>query len=42
MGIETSSALLLHESDVFPDDKSKRVSMNDVLARTWSRLSSKT
>lgn len=33
---------LLHESDVFPNDKSKRVTMNDVLARTWNRLSSKT
>ena len=33
---------LLYESDVFPSDKSRRVSMNDVLARTWTRLSSKT
>lgn len=32
---------LLHESDVFPNDKSKRVTMNDVLARTWNRLSPK-
>jgi hypothetical protein len=33
---------LLYESDVFPTDKSRRISMNDVLARTWTRLSSKT
>ena len=32
---------LLHETDVFPHDGEKKVTMNDVLARTWSRLSSR-
>jgi hypothetical protein len=29
---------LLHESDVFPNDRDKKVTVNDVLARTWNRL----
>jgi hypothetical protein len=33
---------LLHETDVFPNDKSKKVSVNDVLARTWNRLTART
>jgi hypothetical protein len=29
---------LLHESDVFPHDRDKKITVNDVLARTWDRL----
>jgi hypothetical protein len=40
--VQQVSRELLYESDVFPTDKSRRISMNDVLARTWTKLSSKT
>lgn len=32
---------LLHGTDVFPHDDKKKVTVNDVLARTWNRLTSK-